>query len=171
MTLNYPQCQIHIRPLRARSQEPAIPCKLETVTIVNPLSMTTSRNQVNITTGIVNTTMSNAIYRDNHLTVYQVDKMLLLAFFLAHHPPSTSSLKLARVSSILLKSYASAMKFFQQWKPLAKIKVKKATILAGRQTKEEVQRQWCDSRSVGFYREKRRDGAASALQLLHLGYL
>ncbi|XP_021751602.1 fasciclin-like arabinogalactan protein 11 [Chenopodium quinoa] len=47
-----------------------------------PLNVTTSGNQVNITTGVVNTTVSNSIYSDGQLAVYQVDQVLLpLAFF------------------------------------------------------------------------------------------
>ncbi|GMH10081.1 hypothetical protein Nepgr_011922 [Nepenthes gracilis] len=42
-----------------------------------PLNVTTSGNQVNITTGIVNATVSNSIYSDNQLAVYQVDQVLL----------------------------------------------------------------------------------------------
>ncbi|KAJ0987677.1 hypothetical protein J5N97_006033 [Dioscorea zingiberensis] len=42
-----------------------------------PLNVTAAGNQVNITTGIVNTTVSNSIYSDNQLAVYQVDKVLL----------------------------------------------------------------------------------------------
>ncbi|XP_062082038.1 fasciclin-like arabinogalactan protein 12 [Humulus lupulus] len=41
-----------------------------------PLNITTSGNQVNITTGIVNTTISGTVYSDNQLAVYQVDKVL-----------------------------------------------------------------------------------------------
>ncbi|KAG4913391.1 hypothetical protein AAZX31_19G166300 [Glycine max] len=42
-----------------------------------PLNVTTSGNQVNVTTGVVDTTVSNTIYSDNQLAVYQVDKVLL----------------------------------------------------------------------------------------------
>ncbi|KAK7396560.1 hypothetical protein VNO78_17652 [Psophocarpus tetragonolobus] len=42
-----------------------------------PLNVTTSGNQVNLTTGVVDTTVSNTIYTDNQLAVYQVDKVLL----------------------------------------------------------------------------------------------
>uniref|UniRef100_A0A7N1A4N8 FAS1 domain-containing protein n=1 Tax=Kalanchoe fedtschenkoi TaxID=63787 RepID=A0A7N1A4N8_KALFE len=42
-----------------------------------PLNVTTSGNQVNITTGIVNATVANTVYTDNQLAVYQVDKVLL----------------------------------------------------------------------------------------------
>ncbi|GAB4856715.1 Fasciclin-like arabinogalactan protein 11 [Ancistrocladus abbreviatus] len=58
-----------------------------------PLNVTTSGNQVNITTGVVNTTVSNAIYSDNQLAVYQVDQVLLpLEFFTTPSPaPAPSS--------------------------------------------------------------------------------
>ncbi|EXC16234.1 hypothetical protein L484_024406 [Morus notabilis] len=43
-----------------------------------PLNVTTSTsNQVNITTGVVNATVSNTVYTDGQLAVFQVDKVLL----------------------------------------------------------------------------------------------
>ncbi|RZC76421.1 hypothetical protein C5167_000514 [Papaver somniferum] len=42
-----------------------------------PLNVTTAGNQVNITTGVVDTTIANTIYSDNMLAVYQIDKVLL----------------------------------------------------------------------------------------------
>ncbi|XP_052184589.1 fasciclin-like arabinogalactan protein 11 [Diospyros lotus] len=42
-----------------------------------PLNITTSGNQVNITTGVVNATVANTLYTDNQLAVYQVDQVLL----------------------------------------------------------------------------------------------
>ncbi|KAL7618358.1 hypothetical protein Lser_V15G02517 [Lactuca serriola] len=42
-----------------------------------PLNITTSGNQVNISTGVVNATVANTIYTDGSLAVYQVDKVLL----------------------------------------------------------------------------------------------
>ncbi|KAJ6819429.1 fasciclin-like arabinogalactan protein 12 [Iris pallida] len=42
-----------------------------------PLNVTTMGNQVNISTGVVNTTVSNTLYSDSQLAVYQVDKVLL----------------------------------------------------------------------------------------------
>ncbi|TKY62160.1 Fasciclin arabinogalactan protein 11 [Spatholobus suberectus] len=54
-----------------------------------PLNVTTSGNQVNVTTGVVDTTVSNTIYSDNQLAVYQVDKVLLpMALFGA--PPTAA---------------------------------------------------------------------------------
>ena len=54
-----------------------------------PLNVTTSGNQVNVTTGVVDTTVSNTIYSDNQLAVYQVDQVLLpLALF---GPPPTAA--------------------------------------------------------------------------------
>ncbi|KAL6967275.1 Fasciclin-like arabinogalactan protein 12 [Sarracenia purpurea var. burkii] len=50
-----------------------------------PLNVTTSGNQVNISTGVVNATVDNTIYTDNQLAVYQVDKVLLpLSIFGTH---------------------------------------------------------------------------------------
>ncbi|XP_071700128.1 fasciclin-like arabinogalactan protein 11 [Rutidosis leptorrhynchoides] len=42
-----------------------------------PLNITTSGNQVNISTGVVDTTISNSLYTDGSLAVYQVDNVLL----------------------------------------------------------------------------------------------
>ncbi|XP_077237028.1 fasciclin-like arabinogalactan protein 12 [Tasmannia lanceolata] len=42
-----------------------------------PLNVTTTGNSVNITTGIVNTTVGGTIYTDGQLAVYQVDSVLL----------------------------------------------------------------------------------------------
>ncbi|KAL8214309.1 hypothetical protein R6Q57_003758 [Mikania cordata] len=42
-----------------------------------PLNITTSGNQVNISTGVIDTTVANTIYNDGSLAVYQVDKVLL----------------------------------------------------------------------------------------------
>lgn len=43
-----------------------------------PLNVTTSgNNQVNVTTGVDNTTVSGTVYTDNQLAIYQVDKVLL----------------------------------------------------------------------------------------------
>ncbi|KAH7838365.1 hypothetical protein Vadar_025503 [Vaccinium darrowii] len=53
-----------------------------------PLNVTTSGNQVNITTGIVNTTVSGTIYTDNQLAVYQVDKVLLPWSIFGPTPPA-----------------------------------------------------------------------------------
>ncbi|OIW21556.1 hypothetical protein TanjilG_06249 [Lupinus angustifolius] len=54
-----------------------------------PLNVTTSGNQVNVTTGVVDTTVSNTIYSDSQLAVYQVDQVLLpLALFGA--PPTAA---------------------------------------------------------------------------------
>ncbi|XVE61726.1 hypothetical protein DITRI_Ditri06bG0062800 [Diplodiscus trichospermus] len=42
-----------------------------------PLNVTTSGNQVNITTGVVNATVANTVFSDRRLAVYQVDQVLL----------------------------------------------------------------------------------------------
>ncbi|RID67897.1 hypothetical protein BRARA_C00098 [Brassica rapa] len=47
-----------------------------------PLNITSSGNQVNITTGVVSATVANSVYSDKQLAVYQVDQVLLpLAMF------------------------------------------------------------------------------------------
>ncbi|KAL4591506.1 hypothetical protein LXL04_004474 [Taraxacum kok-saghyz] len=42
-----------------------------------PLNITSSGSQVNVTTGVMDTTVSNTLYTDGSLAVYQVDKVLL----------------------------------------------------------------------------------------------
>ncbi|GMN24694.1 hypothetical protein TIFTF001_000665 [Ficus carica] len=42
-----------------------------------PLNVTTEGNWVNITTGLVNTSISGTVYADNQLAIYKVDKVLL----------------------------------------------------------------------------------------------
>ncbi|XP_062172835.1 fasciclin-like arabinogalactan protein 12 [Alnus glutinosa] len=42
-----------------------------------PLNITTAGNQVNISTGLVNTTLGGAVYSDDQLAIYQVNKVLL----------------------------------------------------------------------------------------------
>ncbi|XP_015935799.1 fasciclin-like arabinogalactan protein 12 [Arachis duranensis] len=52
------------------------------------LNITSSGNQVNLTTGIVNATLGGSVYSDHQLAVYQVDKVLLPKdFFLPKRPP------------------------------------------------------------------------------------
>ncbi|KAJ8543915.1 hypothetical protein K7X08_025533 [Anisodus acutangulus] len=41
-----------------------------------PLNVTTSGNQVNVSTGVDDATVANTIYTDGQLAVYQVDKVL-----------------------------------------------------------------------------------------------
>lgn len=53
-----------------------------------PLNVTTSGNQVNITTGIVNTTVGGTVYTDNQIAVYQVDKVLLPWSIFGPQPPA-----------------------------------------------------------------------------------
>ncbi|PON53963.1 FAS1 domain containing protein [Parasponia andersonii] len=42
-----------------------------------PLNITTDENSVNISTGVVNTTISGTVYSDNQLAIYRVDSVLL----------------------------------------------------------------------------------------------
>ncbi|XP_006339076.2 fasciclin-like arabinogalactan protein 12 [Solanum tuberosum] len=54
-----------------------------------PINITTNGTAVNITTGIVNASVSSTIYTDNQLAIYQVDKVLLpLQFFAPPLPPA-----------------------------------------------------------------------------------
>lgn len=59
-----------------------------------PLNVSTSGNQVNVSTGVVTTTVSNTIFSDSQLAVYQVDKVLLpLALFGSPSSPAPSPSK------------------------------------------------------------------------------
>ena len=51
-----------------------------------PLNITTEGKWVNISTGLVNTTISGTIYEDNQLAVYRVDKVLLPLGIFAPRP-------------------------------------------------------------------------------------
>ncbi|CAH8379525.1 unnamed protein product [Eruca vesicaria subsp. sativa] len=54
-----------------------------------PLNITSSGNQVNITTGVVSATVANSVYSDKQLAVYQVDQVLLpLAMFGSSSAPA-----------------------------------------------------------------------------------
>ncbi|CAK9175778.1 unnamed protein product, partial [Ilex paraguariensis] len=53
-----------------------------------PINITTSGSQVNITTGIVNATVTGIVYTDNQLAVYQVDKVLLPMHFYVTPAPA-----------------------------------------------------------------------------------
>ncbi|MCD7470040.1 Fasciclin-like arabinogalactan protein 11 [Datura stramonium] len=55
-----------------------------------PLNVTTSGNQVNVSTGIVDTTVDNTIYTDGELAVYQVDKVLQPLSIFASPSPATA---------------------------------------------------------------------------------
>ncbi|KAK7257724.1 hypothetical protein RIF29_31905 [Crotalaria pallida] len=52
------------------------------------LNVTSSGNQVNFTTGIVNATLGGTVYSDHQLAVYQVDKVLLPRDFFVAKPPA-----------------------------------------------------------------------------------
>ncbi|KAI9077075.1 hypothetical protein K1719_040897 [Acacia pycnantha] len=51
------------------------------------LNVTSYGNQVNMTTGIVNTTVGGTVYSDNQLVVYQLDQVLLPRDFFVPKPP------------------------------------------------------------------------------------
>ncbi|XP_022847429.1 fasciclin-like arabinogalactan protein 12 [Olea europaea var. sylvestris] len=57
-----------------------------------PLNVTTSGNQVNVSSGVNDATVANTIYTDNQLAVYEVDKVLLpLKIFASPAPASAPS--------------------------------------------------------------------------------
>ncbi|KAG6631732.1 fasciclin-like arabinogalactan protein 12 [Carya illinoinensis] len=53
-----------------------------------PLNVTTSGHQVNISSGLVNTTVGGTVYTDNQLAVYQIDSVLLPQDIFAPKPPA-----------------------------------------------------------------------------------
>nr|AAM62616.1 arabinogalactan protein-like [Arabidopsis thaliana] len=64
-----------------------------------PLNITSSGNQVNITTGVVSATVANSVYSDKQLAVYQVDQVLLpLAMFGSSVAPAPAPEKGGSVS-------------------------------------------------------------------------
>ncbi|PON71848.1 FAS1 domain containing protein [Parasponia andersonii] len=71
-----------------------------------PLNITVEGSWVNISTGIVNTTISATVYEDNQLAIYKVDKVLLPLGIFAPRPkprlaPSPSPVKPSSSSSAL----------------------------------------------------------------------
>lgn len=63
------------------------------------LNITSSGNQVNLTTGVVNTTVGGSVYSDHQLAIYQVDKVLLPKdFFIPKSPPPAPSPEKAKDS-------------------------------------------------------------------------
>ncbi|KAI3722005.1 hypothetical protein L2E82_33027 [Cichorium intybus] len=55
-----------------------------------PLNLTSSGNQVNLTTGVVNATVANTVYTDGSLAVYEVDKVLLPMSLFGPQPPAAA---------------------------------------------------------------------------------
>ncbi|KAF5447157.1 hypothetical protein F2P56_032727 [Juglans regia] len=64
-----------------------------------PLNVTTAGNQVNISTGLVNTTMGGTIYMDNHLAIYRVDSVLLPLDIFSPKPKKAAAPKPALTDS------------------------------------------------------------------------
>ncbi|XP_027342637.1 fasciclin-like arabinogalactan protein 12 [Abrus precatorius] len=64
------------------------------------LNITSSGNQVNLTTGVVNATVGGSVYSDHQLAIYQVDKVLLPRdFFVPKPPPPAPSPEKAKASA------------------------------------------------------------------------
>ncbi|KAJ4769066.1 Fasciclin-like arabinogalactan family protein [Rhynchospora pubera] len=55
-----------------------------------PLNVTAAGQQVNISTGVVNATVDNAVYSDGQLAVYQVNQVLLPQSIFAAHSPAAA---------------------------------------------------------------------------------
>ncbi|GMN24704.1 hypothetical protein TIFTF001_000668 [Ficus carica] len=77
-----------------------------------PLNVTVEGNYVNISTGIVNTTISGTVYEDNQLAIYRVDKVLLPLGIFAPKPkplaPSPTPVKPSNESSSSSSSSTSS---------------------------------------------------------------
>ncbi|PHU15872.1 Fasciclin-like arabinogalactan protein 11 [Capsicum chinense] len=74
-----------------------------------PLNVTTSGNQVNVSTGIVDATVSNTIYTDGELAVYQVDKVLQPMSIFASPSPATAPSPAPATLNLKKKSPAAAL--------------------------------------------------------------
>ncbi|XP_004246666.1 fasciclin-like arabinogalactan protein 12 [Solanum lycopersicum] len=85
-----------------------------------PINITTTGSSVNITTGIVNASISNTIYTDNQLAIYQVDNVLLpLQFFVPPAPapaptPITRKRKAGSSDSSSKQDASSATSLLQE---------------------------------------------------------
>ncbi|XP_047322623.1 fasciclin-like arabinogalactan protein 11 [Impatiens glandulifera] len=66
------------------------PLRTQSGNDADPLNVTSSGNQVNLTTGVVNATLGNTIYTDGQFAVYQVDKVLLPFSIFGTPAPSNS---------------------------------------------------------------------------------
>lgn len=74
-----------------------------------PLNVTTSGNQVNVSTGIVDATVGNTIYTDGELAVYQVDKVLQPLSIFASPSPATAPEPATTETSNLKKKSPAAL--------------------------------------------------------------
>ncbi|KAF8403034.1 hypothetical protein HHK36_011129 [Tetracentron sinense] len=88
--LSVPQFQTVSNPLRTQAGN--------TNSGQFPLNVTTSGNQVNVSTGVVDATVANTIYTDNQLAVYQVDKVLLPLSIFGPSSPAPAPSKPEKVS-------------------------------------------------------------------------
>ncbi|KAK9279157.1 hypothetical protein L1049_012834 [Liquidambar formosana] len=55
-----------------------------------PLNVTTANNIVNVTSGLVNATVTRTVYSDNQLAIYEVDKVLLPMGLFGPKPPASA---------------------------------------------------------------------------------
>ncbi|XAR69074.1 hypothetical protein NMG60_11000533 [Bertholletia excelsa] len=58
-----------------------------------PLNVTTTGNLVNLTSGVVNTSISGSVYADNQLAIYRVDRVLVPLYFIESHSPAPAPSK------------------------------------------------------------------------------
>lgn len=85
-----------------------------------PINITTTGSSINITTGIVNASVSNTLYTDKQLAIYQVDNVLLpLQFFVPPAPapaptPIALKKKAGSSGSSSKQDTSSATSLFQE---------------------------------------------------------
>lgn len=75
-----------------------------------PLNITTTGNSVNISTGLVNTSISGTVYSDNLLAIYRIDRVLLpLGIFAPRpKPPAPSPAPVKKPKSLESSSSSSS---------------------------------------------------------------
>ncbi|KAJ6349082.1 hypothetical protein OIU77_006635 [Salix suchowensis] len=58
-----------------------------------PLNVTSYPNSVNITTGLTNSSLSGAVYTDNQVAIYKIEKVLLPKDIFAPNAPAPAPVK------------------------------------------------------------------------------
>ncbi|XAR69072.1 hypothetical protein NMG60_11000530 [Bertholletia excelsa] len=72
-----------------------------------PLNVTTTGNLVNLTSGVVNTSISGTVYADNQLAIYRVDRVLLPLYFFQSHSPAPAPSRPARKKAPMAPSVST----------------------------------------------------------------
>ncbi|KAH7542608.1 hypothetical protein FEM48_Zijuj02G0092100 [Ziziphus jujuba var. spinosa] len=101
-----------------------------------PLNITTTGNIVNISTGLVNATISGTVYSDNQLAIYKVDRVLLPLGIFAPTPkppaPSPTPVKKPKKEeSSSSSSSSSSLSSNDEIPPAAELNLSDGTSLTG----------------------------------------